>query len=67
MRTPYEVMDPEPETLATISVEKYERCSFCNSRLVFSHDFQTAYFQVIEVGQCPGCGVARHPKRFTLH
>ena len=70
MRTPFVKMqshnESEPETLRAIVVEKYERCSFCNSKLVFSHDLNLSYLQVVETGQCPGCGVAIAPKKFTL-
>ena len=72
MRTPFNRMsltnnDNEPDTVKSVMVEKYERCSFCSSKLVFSHDLNLSYLEVVESGQCPGCGVAVHPKKFTLH
>ena len=72
MRTPYTRMDlqrnheNEPEAVKAVVAEKYERCSFCNSKLVFSHDLNLSYLEVIETSQCPGCGVSAHPKKFTL-
>ena len=73
MRTPFSRIDPheyEKEadtTRSAVVLEKLERCSFCNSRLVFSHDLNLNYLQVIETGRCPGCGVTMIPKKFTLH
>lgn len=72
MRTPYVRMnernsETEPEVVKCVTPEKYERCTFCNTRLIFSHDLNLSYFEVIETSQCPGCGVATHPRKFTLH
>ncbi len=72
MKSPYsskEIQRPETDAqpVQAIMPEKYERCGFCNSKLVFSHDLNLAYLEVIETGRCPGCGVAMHPKKFTLH
>lgn len=71
MRSPYNSSEispneNEPDTIRCIMMEKYERCSFCNSRLVFSHDLNIQYLHVIETSRCPGCGVTTNPKRFTL-
>ncbi len=59
--------DGEPESVRAVVVERYERCTYCHSKLVFSHDLNLSYLQVIETSRCPGCGVAMHPKKFTLH
>ncbi len=59
--------DDQIERTRCVQVEKYDRCTFCQSKLVFSHDLNISYFQVIETSRCPGCGVTMHPKRFTLH
>ena len=71
MRSPYLRMsqtENEPDTLKHIlGVEKYERCTFCHSKLVFNHDLNLSHLEVVETGQCPGCGVAGSPKKFTLH
>lgn len=69
--TPFSKIDPEkvdrePEYLTNINVEKYEKCSFCNSKLIFSHDLNLGFLQVVETSRCPGCGVSTHPKKFTL-
>ena len=57
----------EPETEAKVLLtEKYERCAFCSSKLVFSHDLNINYLQVIETSRCPGCGVSMLPKKYTL-
>ena len=48
-------------------IEKFERCSFCNSKLLFTHELNLSYFQVIEAARCPGCGVTPKSKIFTLH
>src|SRR5690242_9663686 len=41
----------EPETVKTIVREKYERCSFCNSKLLFNHDLNLHQFEVIETSR----------------
>jgi uncharacterized protein with PIN domain len=71
MRTPFSVTDiqnshNEADAAKCMSVEHYERCSFCNSKLIFTHDLNISYMQVVETSRCPGCGVAPHPKKFTL-
>ena len=71
MKSPYNRMEiqrseSEAETVKCIQVEKYERCSFCNSKIVYSHDLNLNFLEVIETGRCPGCGVAMNPKKFTL-
>ena len=71
MSTPFSLPDyieeEQPERIKAVQMEKYERCSFCHSKLVFTHDLNISFFQVIETSRCPGCGVTMHPKRFTLH
>lgn len=74
MRTPYSRIDPHEyekdgaeASKSPLVVERLERCNFCNSRLVFSHDLNISYLQVIETGRCPGCGVTMVPKKYTLH
>ena len=71
MRTPFSRIDPqeydkECESQKAILMEKYERCVFCNSKLIFTHDLNLNFLQVIEVGRCPGCGVTLNPKKYTL-
>lgn len=70
MSTPYVreemLKENEPEAIKCVLLDKYERCSFCNSKLVFSHDLNISFLQVIETSRCPGCGVTMNPKRFTL-
>lgn len=56
----------EPESPKAIMLESYERCTFCHSKLVFSHDLNISFLQVIETSRCPGCGVSMNPKKFTL-
>lgn len=71
MRSPFTRVMPnqenEPESVKSIMLETYERCTFCSSKLVFNHDLNLSYLEVIETSQCPGCGVAMNPKKFTLH
>lgn len=71
MSTPFSRLDyneeDQPERIKSVQKDKYERCTFCHSKLVFSHDLNISYFLVIETSRCPGCGVTMHPKRFTLH
>ena len=72
MRTPYnrhelQNQEADSEVVKAVELEKYERCSFCSSKLVFSHDLNLNYLQVIETSRCPGCGVSMLPKKFTLH
>ena len=71
MRSPYNAIElnpreNEPEQVKAVSLEKYDRCNYCNSKLVFSHDMNHGFLQVIETSRCPGCGVTAHPKKFTL-
>jgi len=71
MRSPFNAnsifgVESEPEQVKSIFVEKYERCSYCNSKLVFAHDLNVSFCQVIETSRCPGCGVTMHPKKYTL-
>ncbi len=71
MRTPYSIQDiqntaNEVDHSKCLSLEHYERCSFCNSKLIFTHDLNITYLQVTEMSRCPGCGVAPNPKKFTL-
>lgn len=71
MRSPYvrpknESMEDEPEIMSSVILERYERCSFCNTKLVFSHDLNLNFLEVVETGQCPGCGVSKNPKKFPL-
>lgn len=71
MRSPYVRMNQNENEADTIrnlgGIEKYERCSFCHSKLIFNHDLNLSHLEVVETGQCPGCGVAVAPKKFTLH
>lgn len=71
MSSPYAVEEldtneREPESLKVVCMESYENCTFCGSRLVFTHDLNLGLLQVIEVARCPGCGVKMNPKKFTL-
>ena len=71
MRTPYTQLhlshdESEPEVIRSVMLEKYERCTFCASKLIFSHDLNISTLQVIETSRCPGCGVSTQPKKFTL-
>ncbi len=71
MRTPFTRMtqnpENEPESVKSVLQDSYGRCNFCNSKLVFSHDLNLSFLEVIETSQCPGCGVSMNPKKFTLH
>ncbi len=70
MKSPYvriETNPQEADVIKATSVQAYERCNYCSSKLVFTHDLNISFLQVIEVGKCPGCGVSLHPKKFTLH
>jgi uncharacterized protein with PIN domain len=71
MRSPFSRIEPqeyerESESSKLLVMEKFERCAFCNSKLIFSHDLNLSYLQVIETGRCPGCGVSMSPKKYTL-
>jgi hypothetical protein len=57
----------EPETVKVVVREKYERCAFCNSKLLFNHDLNLHHFEVIETSRCPSCGVSMTPKKFSLN
>ncbi len=71
MRTPYERKEmfgaeTEIETVKSILLEKYERCVYCGSKLLFSHDLNLGLLEIVESSRCTGCGVSHHPKKFTL-
>ena len=71
MRTPYSRIEPQEyegdhESPKALLTEKFERCSFCNSKLIFTHDLNLSYLQVVETGRCSGCGVTLNPKKYTL-
>ena len=53
--------------LKAMLVDKYERCCFCHTKLLFTHEFNLAHYQVIESSQCPGCGAVMKPQKFSLH
>jgi hypothetical protein len=61
-----DLKEVEPESLRAVFIESYEKCAFCGSKLVFSHDLNIGFLQVVEVARCPGCGVTMNPKKFTL-
>lgn len=71
MRSPFSRIEPqdyerENDGAKVLVMEKFERCAFCNSKLIFSHDLNLSYLQVVETGRCPGCGVSMLPKKYTL-
>lgn len=71
MRSPYlrvdsTVLDGNAEDNLAFSPEQLERCGYCNTKLLFTHDLNLHYFEVIENCRCPGCGVTKSPQRFTL-
>lgn len=71
MSTPYTrpsvTQENEPETVKVVVRERYERCAFCNSKLLFNHDLNLHQFEVIETSRCPSCGVSMTPKKFPLN
>lgn len=58
--------DNEPEKVTAVMKERYEKCSFCNTRLLYNHDLNIQTFEVIETSHCPGCGVSMAPKKHSL-
>ena len=66
-RSEFFTEEDQPERLFSVQMEKYERCTFCHSKLVFTHNLNITFFQVIETSRCPGCVVTMNPKKFTLH
>lgn len=64
---PVVVNDKDPQQKQTTAVKKLEQCPFCDSKLLFTHDLNLSYLQVVETSRCPGCGVTMRPKTFTLH
>jgi hypothetical protein len=71
MRSPYLRVEPSTlegnvEDLECFKPEQFERCNYCNTKLLFTHDLNLSYFEVIENCRCPGCGVTKNPQRFTL-
>lgn len=73
MRTPLNrtetapAVHEQPEEPKTIMLEKYERCNYCNTKLLFTHDLNLNYLEVVECSRCPGCGVSMQPRKHTLH
>lgn len=65
--TPMEYSENDIEQVKMLLREHYERCSFCSTKLIFSHDLNLSYFQVVESSRCPGCGVTMRSQKFTLH
>lgn len=57
----------EQTTAKKVLVDRYERCSFCSTKLLFTHELNLSILQVVENSRCPGCGVTMQPRRFTLH
>ncbi len=69
MRSPYVRPDDgthSHENGEAVTQEAYEHCHFCHSRIVFSHDLNLPYLEVVESARCAGCGVTRNPKRYRL-
>lgn len=72
MRSPYlrvetSTLEGSPDNTEFQSApEQFERCAYCNTKLLFTHDLNLSYFEVIENCRCPGCGVTKSPQRFTL-
>ncbi len=57
----------EEKNLTFLMLERYERCPFCNSRLIFSHEIDLVFFEVVESSRCTGCGVTLTPKKYKIH
>lgn len=69
MRSPYvrpNDGNSNGESDNAVTREAYEHCHFCHSRIVFSHDLNLPYLEVVESARCAGCGVTRNPKRYRL-
>ncbi|MBY0370824.1 hypothetical protein K2X33_09075 [bacterium] len=71
MRSPYtrvenSTLDGTGEEVNYQVPEPFERCVYCNTKLLFTHDLNLSYLEVIESCRCPGCGVTKAPQRFTL-
>ena len=59
-------LEREQEKVHAVQLEHYERCSFCHSKLLFSHNLNLQHLEIVESGKCPACGVTTNPKRFTI-
>jgi len=71
MRSPYtrvesSTLDGNCEQVNYMAAEQFERCHYCNTKLLFTHDLNLSYFEIVENCRCPGCGVTKTPQRFTL-
>lgn len=71
MRTPFlpvesTTLEGNPEGSDLLATEQFSRCAYCNTKLLFTHDLNLHFFEVIENCRCPGCGVTKSPQRFTL-
>lgn len=49
-----------------LMMARLEKCSFCNSKLLFSHNLDLEHFEVIESARCSGCGTHTTPKKHSL-
>jgi len=71
MRTPFDHkalkdvdMDSEDRPFMA---DRFERCAYCNTKLLFTHDLNLTNLEVTENGRCPACGVHTQPRKHTLH
>jgi hypothetical protein len=47
-------------------IERFEKCPYCHSKLIFTHDLNLQSFEVTENGRCSGCGMHTNPRKHSL-
>jgi hypothetical protein len=58
--------DTHREELHLVLIARFEKCPYCHSKLLFTHDLNLEHFEVTENGRCSGCGMHTSPRKHTL-
>lgn len=48
-------------------IDQFEKCSFCQSLLIFNREFHSDTLQIVEVSCCPNCQSKEVETRFGIH
>lgn len=59
-------LEIDVDTLHAGIVAKFERCPYCNTKLLFTHDLSLAQLEVTENARCPGCGMHTTPQKHSI-
>lgn len=58
--------DIQTEELRLNLIARFEKCPYCRSKLLFTHDLNLEHLEVVENSRCSGCGMHTNPKKHTL-